>query len=586
MMTDDALLSKALSEERILFVDTASASLSEKIRGRDTKIISFVENTEPFCLGLGKHISWNAYHSYDEHFKIWEQAYRLANGFVESNPTGIRNILQAYLHDLANSYMLACFFLDILRKEPEATFILPPVFLPHVYKPSVLNMPKGHLPNFRSPADFLRKIKKVNRQSIKRFAFPLVTWLRKFRLQTLRGTQTVVVTVEDGSRTRINLDPALKICEAFKGSSLVPLILTSTPHVVTEMRAKGFKAMIVQPDVWARLPEDQLQFHSGLLAASQDSSQDLLTRIFATQLYDYFKNMCLLYKSAVETWRLVRGITSVKGLLSLNETLPVAVACGLDSKGVVPWFGFFPVLLGNRPDYEYYPADFHFAYGEQVKDLMVRHGLESEKIFLTGSPTFEGASTMTRARAKEILSAWTKKDPKKPVISIATEGYMDAEIELTPIFQTLNEMKDVTLVLKLHPSDNLQTYQTYLDKWPELKSRITVLTKCDLDAVLAGSDLLICTISNIIVRAAQFNTPDLSCDFSNKTRVLSFADEGLAFGCRNPGEIRENIDMILEMTRTQPELIEQKLKTGIRRFNSFNDGRSANRIAEITENMV
>jgi hypothetical protein len=145
-------------------------------------------------------------------------------------------------------------------------------------------------------------------------------------------------------------------------------------------------------------------------------------------------------------------------------------------------------------------------------------------------------------------------------------------------------MNDVAVVLKAHPSDSLQFYESFVGSLGNPEN-IRVVQNCNLSALLHSADLLMAILSNVIVTAAALGTPTLVCDFSGKSKVVNFVAEGLCEGCYDPEQISDSVRRLLFDDVFRAKALD-RLALRVSRFNGPNDGNSHKRIASFVQSLA
>jgi hypothetical protein len=410
----------------------------------------------------------------------------------------------------------------------------------------------------------------------------LRTWSRNSRVIRLMrdavdAVPVVVISVQD-SGTRVNLDPALSIVSGLRSHGVVPLIVTESRFVAHEFTKSdvavldfaGFGNWL---PVWGRRPQPEI------LPAGQFPADEEVRRLANAVVDVHWKRLHSRLRQFEYLMRKFEQSVSFLAVLSINETLPICVAAGLwAQRRGRPWIGHFPILLGRRPDCYFFPADLHLAYGDQLSEHMVRSGVPSQSIAVVGSYTYDKHRGRDKEADRRLVELKFPRAAKKRLIVVATEALPDCETELVPILSTAAALPGAHLILKLHPEDSLEYFESLAAR-VGVHRQIDIVKSYPLGALLDAADLLICVMSNIAIEAAVMGTPTLMCDFSDKTKVIDFAEEGLCVACRDPAMLKPMLEQLLFDEVKSVEL-HARLAQGIRRFNGPNDGRSTERIVD------
>jgi glycosyltransferase involved in cell wall biosynthesis len=388
--------------------------------------------------------------------------------------------------------------------------------------------------------------------------------------------EIVVLTVDDEGK-RSNFGPAQEILHQLRSRGIEAVVLTESPFVANELRKEGLTPTLLASDHnWpGAVPAEPLALPRSLPAGINVDARNLLDEILRRR-QKYFSHRMLLLKGLMAG---VERLRTIRAVLSVNETLAPAVVAGQwAKKSGRAWIGHFPILVGRRPDGYYFPADFHLAYGEQLRDHMVEARVRPETIEVVGSYTYDKHRGRDRGRDRGAVERAFPKLGERKLVTALTEVLPAPETELVPILTALTSLPDVHVVLKVHPDDPLEQFEALARKLG-IRYQIDIVKSCDLSQLLGASDLLICAMSNVAIEAAVTGTPTLMCDFSGRTTVINLVQEGLCVGCTEPAKLAETVQTLLTDPVTRKQALDL-MTAGIRRFNGPNDGRSAERIVD------
>jgi len=386
----------------------------------------------------------------------------------------------------------------------------------------------------------------------------------------------LLLTLDDGGN-RTNLGPAQEILRELHSRAIDTVVLTESLFVANELRKDGLTTALLTSDYAppASYSAGSLALPKHLPAEVDLDLRALLNEVLRRRRMYLFGRMSLLDEvvAGIERLRTVRAV------LSVDESMATAVAAGrLGRRSGKPWIGHFPILVGRRPDGYYFPADFHLAYGEQLRDHMVEAGVRPETIEVVGSYTYDKHRGRDRGRDRSAVERAFPKLGRRKLVTVLTEVLPAPETELVPILTALTSLPDVHVVLKVHPDDPLEQFEA-LSRKLGVRYQIDIVKSCDLSQLLGASDLLICAMSSVAIEAAVTGTPTLMCDFSGRTAVINLVREGLCVGCSEPAKLAETVHKLLSDPVTRRQAFDL-MAGGIRRFNGPNDGRSAERIVD------
>lgn len=398
---------------------------------------------------------------------------------------------------------------------------------------------------------------------------------------TSANQKLFVMTVEDGG-SGVNLSPALKIAEEFQCRKMRLAIISSSEQVIHEFEQHSHVALSVQRNYtdflrakneYRHLCQEIAQFRDGMTAPP--------TRHLCNWLLLFGLGMTASNRKVESILNAIDQVAAVGAVLTIYEALPLSIVAGnWANRRQVPWIGFFPILVGDRPDGHHFPAPKHLVYGEQLRDMIISDGHPFESAVVVGSPTYDVFVGRDDATDRLYCDTEFPGSRGRKLVVVATEAFADPLVEIGPVLATLGDMDGVFVVIKVHPSDSVAFFEQYVGSLPR-RDNIQVVGACDLGALLHTADLLICIISNIIISAAVLGTPTLVCDFSNKRRVIDFVAAGLCRGCFDPTDVRASVERLL-FDPTEEARVREMLALGVRRFNGPSDGKGAWRIVDYT----
>ncbi len=410
------------------------------------------------------------------------------------------------------------------------------------------------------------------------------------------GGRHFLIAVQEGVAA-INSPSAFAVAREMVKNGDVPVLLTHNRTIRQQAEDAGIAVLFpldVGPGIvrwrWWRFFRRchlQLDVLAGAHAQNVQAASGLAPSICLAALRREVPLWCALHASGwnmLERYHLEEGAFAA-GLL-INEGTPASgqALAFLEQKGVAAC-GYWPALLGNRPDCDHFPAPLHLVYGEQLAGHMRDLGMDASSIRCVGSVNYDRSvgRDPKRDRAtvrREILPEWSG---TRPLVVVASEALARPFEELGPVFAELAGL-DVEIVLKLHPADSRERFAAYLDQ-RGLAARVRLVERCDLDALLHCADLLICVLSNIIVNAAILGTPTLVCDFSNKRKPMDFTAHGLCLGCFEAALLPDRIAGMLPGGKYRETAVDM-LRSGLKAFNSPCDGNSARRVSRILSELA
>jgi hypothetical protein len=580
--------------ERVRMV---AAAKEFRARHPDGRIVSLVPEVAALRQAGFEAMSMDEVLPYGGYLDVWRRAYRLLDQFAAKAGPELMAIVYPFWHAGADLAMRTLMTRSALETVSGPLLLFAPTGAAEVWRELPVRLINRGLALGRISFAGLR---------LEAGMRALCFVLRPERLASLSSSvvvatppkasggkrrPAVLVVIEDGI-SGVNMPSARAIVRELAARDRAVVVLTGHPAIAREFAAIGTDVLSWRvPSPKAFSPARFWRWrraYTELRRSRQDRSRLWEERAVAALLEERLLPFAVVGATIgrlLDGYR--RDVGPIGAGLAVNEGTPTSIAAltWLRAQGV-PDFGYWPALLGDRPDCEFFPASRHFVYGTQLLDKMVGLGIGPEKIEAVGSVNFDSSLLRYRVRdrAKVQIELLPGRAPRAKLVVVATEALPNPLEEIGPVIDALAPMADVEIVLKLHPADNADFYRAWLTR-RGLSERVVLVERCDLDALLNAADLLVCVLSNIIVGAALLGTPTLVCDFGGKRRPLDFVAEGLATGCFKPEEVAGMLSAILRDGPVRDSAM-SKLKHAPQRFNYGNDGQSAARVAERLEAAV
>lgn len=181
-------------------------------------------------------------------------------------------------------------------------------------------------------------------------------------------------------------------------------------------------------------------------------------------------------------------------------------------------------------------------------------GMLPDKVHVTGQPTFEADFNIERTyidTVKEKCGA----DKYKAVVTFFAENGADQSREIAALMQTAMAMENVLFVVKLHPNQTLNLYDT-----PDLPN--VYVTNADAKPYFHFSNLVITTFSTTGMEAALFGIPVIVINLDGRKYAPDYIEMGIAVLCDDTDRLQLVIKTYLD--KGSPEYL--ALKEGQKRF--------------------
>lgn len=204
-------------------------------------------------------------------------------------------------------------------------------------------------------------------------------------------------------------------------------------------------------------------------------------------------------------------------------------------------------------------ADKFAVYGQQDKDNFVQRGrIRESDIIVSGQPRYD-----ILARADKIFNR--EKTFKKLNLDLGKKlvTWMSLSQSFTPqenernrkaVYNAIKPLKDVQLVIKLHPSEDQKAAQYRKDKSfkPTIVGGWGTLTF----ELLNASDVVITHYCSTAIEAIILNKPVIVIDFSGKLTWVPYVECGAAIGVHREEDLASIIERMLYDEEARQKLAE------------------------------
>ena len=241
--------------------------------------------------------------------------------------------------------------------------------------------------------------------------------------------------------------------------------------------------------------------------------------------------------------------------------------------------------IGDSPSFQrHLRADKIATSGEKMRKMYLASGLEPKRVVATGIAHFDLLFQRDKEQDKRVLLEHAI-DPAKDIIVFATDAYPFRETEemLIGVINAALKIKDVQLVVKVHPREEAEPYQKMTERYHD--ARIKVFKDIDLYALLNNCKLLITKGSTVALEAMMIDRPVIIINLSGPPITIPYIEEGAAIGVKREQDIEPAILKALYDTETRKKLKIDRDKF-VRNWAGEPDGKSAVRIVNLMKEMV
>jgi len=209
-------------------------------------------------------------------------------------------------------------------------------------------------------------------------------------------------------------------------------------------------------------------------------------------------------------------------------------------------------------------ADCFLVSGPKIKKLKEKTFKDAKEILVTGQPRYDKHSLAQRIyKRNKILEKLGKNLNKKTVLWTTQTHGLSLEENLRNIeavYDTIKNLKDVQLIIKLHPAEDQKAPLYRKDKSFE---PVIVEGGEDTYALISACDLLITRHSTTAIEAIALDKPVIILNLSGKKDITEYEKEGAALGVYTERDLKQAIEELLkdqfQMAKNRKKYIENYL---------------------------
>jgi CDP-glycerol glycerophosphotransferase (TagB/SpsB family) len=208
-------------------------------------------------------------------------------------------------------------------------------------------------------------------------------------------------------------------------------------------------------------------------------------------------------------------------------------------------------------------ADYFLVSGTKFKDLK-KNTKDSKEIIVTGQPRYDILSHADKIYDKNKIFKQLNLDSSKKMIlwTTQTHGFPldENKKNIFVVYNVVKSLKNVQLVIKLHPAEDQNASQYKKDKPFE---PVIIGGKADTYGLLYACDLMITRHSTTAMEAVALNKPVIILNLSGEPDPVDYVKEGVALGVYKEEDLKPAIEKLLkddsELAKNRGRYIEKYL---------------------------
>ncbi len=228
------------------------------------------------------------------------------------------------------------------------------------------------------------------------------------------------------------------------------------------------------------------------------------------------------------------------------------------------------------------------VYGTYHKDLLTNVSAYPENtVIVTGQPRYDLLYNVDNIYSKEqFLKKYNiNKNHKIILWTTQSHGMSDEENKnnFKAMFETLKNLKDVTLIIKQHPGEGEKYTKMIKDALKDYNLNVVITSKSsDTYEQLYVCDVMVTKNSTTAMEAVALSKPVIVLNLSGEPDVVGYVTEGVALGVYNEKDLKPTIEKLL---KDDFELAENRDKY-IEKYLYKIDGKSTERVINLIESTI
>ncbi|MDO8740200.1 MAG: UDP-N-acetylglucosamine 2-epimerase [Candidatus Woesearchaeota archaeon] len=224
-------------------------------------------------------------------------------------------------------------------------------------------------------------------------------------------------------------------------------------------------------------------------------------------------------------------------------------------------------------------------FGSRYKDVYLKMGIEQKRLIVVGNMLYDDLAKKIKAFDKNKIFNELELDKNKKLIaymSVPELNESEQEALMAPLIEGVKKLKNVQLVIKLHPTEqDIDVHRKIIEKYG-IKAKI--IKDFDTYALIWASDVIITTYSTVGSETAIMGKPLVTLNYFDKTYIANYSGEGIAIPAMK-NDVAEAIEKALYDNNAR-----KKLKITQKRFIKGScyrlDGKAGERVKKLIENMI
>lgn len=227
------------------------------------------------------------------------------------------------------------------------------------------------------------------------------------------------------------------------------------------------------------------------------------------------------------------------------------------------------------------------VFGNAVKEVLPSEGIDPERIVVTGNPKSDKLFHHRNINSKQsVCKRWGIPQENEIIVLlnqpfIGVKALKQRNKFITAIIDAVSQFQNISLIIKLHPGENENTYQKIVKEigYPAIISK-----DADLAELLSASSLVITISSTAALEAMALGKRVVIVNLFNDPSTSFYKESGVLYAYTEK-DISLSIMKVLSDPQTR-----EGMRTSMERFvyeqAYLQDGKASKRIAQLIKSMI
>lgn len=245
----------------------------------------------------------------------------------------------------------------------------------------------------------------------------------------------------------------------------------------------------------------------------------------------------------------------------------------------------------DYPEWLFFSQSKIAAMGESSASDIASQGVSRERIVVTGNPGFDNL-VLPEIDACFSLRKKLGLVSKDKMVLFASQPYCTGVFNapdmrrtmIKAIAEAVTLLKDVKLIIKPHPGDNIRELKELMGKFPQV---VMLDRKADISLLIKACDVLVTFFSTVALQALYTGKPVINVNFPGSGGMNLYSESGATWEARSTEEIAAHIQRLTGENKKAEILIREPARQSFfNRMAYSNDGKATERVLRVVSDML